>query len=102
LSKTLNLGPTNMTQLGLAAGVGGIVAEHMGYVTPNGIFSDVLKGMFAEGFNVPGVESIARSGGGGSLISDGNGGSIMNPPGAATASALGVGPAGYIPVWAYT
>ena len=105
LSGTLKLGPMNMTQLGAVAGLIGIVGEHQRMIEPNGVLSDVLKGMFAEGFNVPAVESIQRSGGGGGLVADGSGGGLMSGgsfPSGATQSPLGIGPAGYIPVWAYT
>jgi len=107
LSGTFNAGPVNMTQLGAAAGLIGIVGEHQRMIEPNGFLSDVLKGIFAEGFNVPAVESIQRQGGAGSrnLIADGSGGGLMGGgsfPSGATQSPLGIGPAGYIPVWAYT
>jgi len=105
LAGTLRLGPMNITQLGGLAGLIGIVGEHQRMIEPNGVLSDVLKGMFAEGFNVPAVESIQRSGGGGGLVSDGGGGGLMSGgslPSGATQSPLGIGPAGYIPVWAYT
>jgi len=109
LSGVMGLGPVNITQLGAAAGLIGIVGEHQRMIKPNGVISDILKGMFAEGLNAPAVESIARSGPGGSaggLVRDGGGGGLMaggSFPSGATQSPLGIGPTGsYIPVWAYT
>jgi hypothetical protein len=112
LAKTYNLGPFNVTQLGGLAGLLGIVGEHQRFIEPNGIVSDILKGIFAEGLNAPSVESIQRSGAGGAgrgmgggLIADGSGGGLLaggSFPSGATQSPLGIGPAGYIPPWAYT
>jgi hypothetical protein len=107
LSGVFNAGPINITQLGAVAGLVGIVGEHQRMIEPGGILSDILKGMFAEGLNVPGVESIARAGpGGGGMVRDGSGGGLAaggSFPSGATQSPLGVGPTGsYIPVWAYT
>ena len=113
LAKTMNAGPLNITQLGALAGVLGIVGEHQRFIEPNGILSDILKGMFAEGLNAPMVESIQRTGPGGngggygSRPMDGYwGGGMSGLPGAvpsgATPSPTGISPAGYVPVWAYT
>jgi len=62
LGKTLSLGPFNLTQLGgLALGLG-FIGEKFGFIRQNGIISDLLKGMFAEGFNAPGFEGVQRVG----------------------------------------
>lgn len=98
LANTIGFGPVNMTQFGALAGLVGILGERFGYIVPNAIISDVLKGAFAEGFNVPAVESISRTGAAGGGQAGGYGWGSA----AVAQSPTGIGPAGYIPVWAYT
>ena len=62
LGKTLNLGPINLTQLGGVALGLGFIGEKMGFIRQNGVISDLLKGIFAEGFNAPSLEGVTRVG----------------------------------------
>jgi len=97
LARTYNLGPVNVTQLGAIAWIAPTILRFLGVRVPSWA-REIISGVASESTNIPQVESIAR---GGSNASAGSGG--YNWPNAATAqSPVGVGPAGYIPVWAYT
>jgi hypothetical protein len=109
LGKTLNLGPLNVTQLGALAFAGGILAEKMRWIRQNGFFSDVLKGIFAEGLNAPAVESMARVGAGSSMPG-GYPGGAQQPQGTGYSSNMAVtaGPINQVggpyatPLWWWT
>ena len=96
LARTYSLGPVNVTQLGLIGWALPIAARFLGFKVPSW-GREILSGIASEATNVPAVESIARGGSQGS----GSGGYVW-PNASMAQSPAGVGPAGYIPVWAYT
>jgi hypothetical protein len=97
LARTYSLGPVNVTQLGALSWLLPPVARWLGFRMPPWL-REIFAGMAAEATNVPAVESIARSGPTGA---GGTGGYAFGSA-AVAMSPTGVGPAGYVPVWAYT
>jgi len=81
LGKTLNLGPINLTQLGGVALGLGFIGEKMGFIRQNGVISDLLKGIFAEGFNAPSLEGVTRVGAASSTPGMGGGAAAGYGPG---------------------
>ncbi len=93
LSKQFAVGPMQFTQLGLLSLAVGVLGEKFGYIKQNGFLSQILKGMFGEGWNVPAVESTTRTTAGGTTGPGGAG----YVPGYPMIQAIGPGNAqGYV------